>query len=65
MTFSRVHVTRSVFTFVFDSTELRFTATDWSTSVSSRAARPVGKMPAAVGTIWFAWGDCSRSQRTL
>ena len=67
-TFSRVHVTRSVFTLVLDSTEFRLKASVWSTSDSSRAARPVGTseaLPTTVGMIWFVCGDDSRSQRTL
>jgi len=61
-TFSRVHVRRSVLTFVFDRTELTFVARVWSTSDSSRAARAV-----TVGgpMIWFTCGDDSRSQRML
>jgi hypothetical protein len=62
VTFSRVHVTRSVLTFVFDSTELRFVESVWSTSDSSRAA--AGVIGGGV-MIWLACGDCSRNHLTL
>ena len=59
-TFSRVHVVRSVFTFVDDSTLLTVPDSVWSTSDSSRAAAGV-----TAQMIWFNCGDDSRSQRRL
>ena len=59
-TFSRVQVMRSVFTRVFESTELMLVASVWSTSDSSRAAAAV-----TLPMIWLVCGEVSRSQRTL
>ena len=49
VTFSRVHVTRRVLTFVLESTMFRFVDNVWSTSDSSRAAAGL-----TAPIIWFA-----------
>src|SRR3954447_17287629 len=59
-TFSRVHVTRRVLTFVDVSTLLTLADSVWSTSDSARAAAGV-----TAPMIWFSCGEASRSQRRL
>src|SRR3954447_10237925 len=64
-TFSRVHVRRSVLTFVFERTLFRLVESVWSTSDSSRADASVADCVADGPMIWLSCGDVSRSHRTL